>query len=94
MRDQVKSHGATAAGFVQMLDVMEGMVKYHDRSLEAVAAQLKEDRVSKASLEYVKKLSSGQPTPFSTYLKNIDLTEFPVKLCETDGTGSEPSENR
>ena len=93
LRNQVATHGMQANGFREMLDLMEGMIKYHDRSLDARAAQLREDGKRQASLSTLKRLSSGQPTPFSTYLKQIDLSRFPTTPPEPDGTGSEPPAN-
>ena len=84
LRQRAENRGDKAAGFREMLDIMEGLVKYRGWSLEAIAAQLQQDGVPKASLEYVKKLNSGHPTPFSTYLKHIDLTEFPATHDEAD----------
>lgn len=77
-----------------MLDVVEGMYKYRSWPLDALATQLTADHVAKASLATVKKLNAGLPTPFSTYLTRIDLTEFPLKLGEPSGTGSERSANQ
>lgn len=93
LRNQVAGHGEKAAAFIEMLDLLEGMIENRGISLDAIAEQLREDRVAKASLSTLKKLSSGAPSPFSTYLKHIDLSGFPMTPPEPDRTGSEPPSN-
>ncbi len=93
LRSQVATHGERANAFREKLDFMEGMIKYKGRSLDAIAAQLREDGLRNASEQTLKKLSSGASTSFSTYLKHIDLSGFPMTPPEPDGTGSEPPAN-
>lgn len=94
LRDRAQDHSPAAARFCRMLDVIEGMYKYRSWPLDALATQLTDEQVAKASLATVKKLNAGLPTPFSTYLTRIDLTDFPLKLGEPVGAGSEPSANQ
>lgn len=100
LRRKVQGHGQTANDFLKMLDVMEGMVQLRQEeqgsrkwTLAAMASEFERKKVPNASYEYLKKLNAVHPTPFSTYLKHIDLTEFPMALAETTGTGSEPPQS-